>query len=290
MAMAYDPLSDQLVMFGGFSDIDVTYFGDTWTWDGTNWTEQHPDESPPAGYGPSMVYDVATDQVLLYGGTDDRGASNQTWSWDGANWTRLRPATTPPSGYGSVLVYDAGLEEVVLLPGRLGNPETTWAWNGSNWIKLHPDTEPPLRAYSGDASETGSGVLVFGGGYQCGDLTCYRGDTWSWDGANWDRLHPARGPGPRSGSPAANDPALGIVLFGGHGLHGYLNDTWTWDGTDWTRASPSVHPRARSGAAMVFDDALSAVLLFGGHTYFDGSFREFADLWAFDGTTWTPLG
>ena len=36
-AMAYDPVSKKVVMFGGFND--TTYLNDTWTWDGTTWTQ-----------------------------------------------------------------------------------------------------------------------------------------------------------------------------------------------------------------------------------------------------------
>ena len=44
--MAYDPVTGQLVLFGGYrvgGDID---FNDTWTYDGTTWTEQSPATSP----------------------------------------------------------------------------------------------------------------------------------------------------------------------------------------------------------------------------------------------------
>ena len=33
--MVYDPVSQKIVMFGGFSH--TRYFDDTWTFDGTNW-------------------------------------------------------------------------------------------------------------------------------------------------------------------------------------------------------------------------------------------------------------
>src|ERR1700728_4007926 len=38
--MAYDFSTGQLVLFGGLGGSGV--FGDTWTWDGTNWTQQTP--------------------------------------------------------------------------------------------------------------------------------------------------------------------------------------------------------------------------------------------------------
>ena len=43
-------------------------FNDTWTWDGTTWTKQHPATSPPPGWSASMAYDAATGNVVLFGG------------------------------------------------------------------------------------------------------------------------------------------------------------------------------------------------------------------------------
>jgi hypothetical protein len=42
--------------------------GDTWTWDGSTWTQQHPVPSPSARTDASMAYDAATGTVVLFGG------------------------------------------------------------------------------------------------------------------------------------------------------------------------------------------------------------------------------
>ncbi len=42
--------------------------GDTWTWNGTTWTQLHLRASPPAGSGQVMAYDPATGNVVLFGG------------------------------------------------------------------------------------------------------------------------------------------------------------------------------------------------------------------------------
>jgi len=39
--MAYDPEREVVVMFGGFRG-GFDYLGDTWEWDGTEWTELNP--------------------------------------------------------------------------------------------------------------------------------------------------------------------------------------------------------------------------------------------------------
>jgi hypothetical protein len=39
MAMAYDPGTGQLVLYGGAIDSGRKLFGDTWTWNGTTWSQ-----------------------------------------------------------------------------------------------------------------------------------------------------------------------------------------------------------------------------------------------------------
>ena len=56
------PGNPHLVLFGG----ELSRFGplfDTWTWDGTNWTEQHPAHSAPNGID-TMAFDPAAHSVL----------------------------------------------------------------------------------------------------------------------------------------------------------------------------------------------------------------------------------
>jgi hypothetical protein len=61
--MAYDAAHAQVVLFGGFGgDIGGTSLGDTWTWDGTDWTQR------PAGSIWLSVYSrPPSTQVLVPG-------------------------------------------------------------------------------------------------------------------------------------------------------------------------------------------------------------------------------
>jgi len=56
--MAYDSTRGQVVLFGGL-DANSKVLGDTWTWDGTTWTQKSPDTSPPARAGAAMAYDLS---------------------------------------------------------------------------------------------------------------------------------------------------------------------------------------------------------------------------------------
>jgi hypothetical protein len=88
---------------------------DTWVWDGTNWVQKFPANSPPGAIGHAMAYDAARGQVVLFGGWDGSGL-NDTWVWDGSNWVQKFPAN-PPGRYWHAMAYDAARGQVVLFGG-----------------------------------------------------------------------------------------------------------------------------------------------------------------------------
>jgi hypothetical protein len=124
-AMAYDAATGTVVMFGGYPKHGGIVFADTWTWDGTNWTQQTPATSPPARAYASMAYDAATGTAVLFGSDP----SADTWTWDGTNWTQQAPATSPPAREAAAMAYDAATGTVVLFSGYGHNYlSDTWTW------------------------------------------------------------------------------------------------------------------------------------------------------------------
>jgi hypothetical protein len=72
-------------------------------------------------------------------------------------------------------------------------------------------------------------VLLFGGvgsPSEGGDFGLLS-DTWSWNGATWTELSPARSPEPGIGSSMAYDPATEVMLLFDDG-YGGDNKTWTF--------------------------------------------------------------
>jgi hypothetical protein len=67
------------MLFGG--SAATGYLADTWTWDGTTWTKQHPAVHPPGRYETSMAYDAATGTVVLFSGCRPPGYLADTWTW-----------------------------------------------------------------------------------------------------------------------------------------------------------------------------------------------------------------
>lgn len=78
-ALAFDPVRQRVVLWGGISGYPYTYFDDTWEWDGSNWVQLLPGTRPPAMFGASMAFDEVLSRVLLFGAPYGAGAC-ATWA------------------------------------------------------------------------------------------------------------------------------------------------------------------------------------------------------------------
>jgi hypothetical protein len=76
--LSYDPAVGVAILFGGLSTVPL---GDTWSWDGTTWSEEAPPTSPPARSDAASGFDLTTEQVVLFGGSDYPDLLGDTWTY-----------------------------------------------------------------------------------------------------------------------------------------------------------------------------------------------------------------
>jgi len=285
----YDEAMGESMLFGGLLASGAVD-GDTWTWDGSSWTQRFPATSPPARLQHGMAYVAARQEVVLFGGQVNGNASGDTWTWDGTTWTdRTPPVTTPVPRVGPGFAYDATRKNSVLFGGTIGGDgfDDTWIWDGSTWIQQHPASTPPGR-YGGSMAydRRNADVVLFGGSAFDGGAVYY--DTWTWDGSNWTERTPSTVPPERLYEALAFDGARNeMVMFGGAYYlseegYFYRNDTWVWNGTTWLQRLPAHSPSERSEAAVAYDAATRQVVLFGG-----GKLSGMNDTWTWNGIDWT---
>ena len=206
--MVYDPVLKKTVMFGGFNNNN--YRDDTWTWNGTEWTELKPskDKRPPHRGQMSMWFDPLQNKVILYGGIG-RGSVNEhvtryedMWAFDGTGWTKLNVAETPGGRFGAQVAVNPQTGKLLLFGGlrvevRSDDPKgealrqffdnDTWEWDGtaSRWTRIFTDPatpEPDVRENGSLAWDPVGSRLVMYGGYADG---FYRSDVWEWTGQDW---------------------------------------------------------------------------------------------------------
>jgi hypothetical protein len=195
---AYDPITKTAVLFGG-NPGNFVYVNDTWTWDGTTWTEQFPPVSPPARAFNSdqMAFDAATGTVVLFGGFANGGSSwlGDTWVWNGKAWIERFPATSP-SPRATTVAYDNASKQIIIFGGENGGGflSDTWTWDGTTWTQQFPASSPFPRANYGMAYDANLGAVILFGGDSPTDQQL--NDTWSWNGTTWtpntDFLHTER--------------------------------------------------------------------------------------------------
>jgi len=306
----------------------VQEFGDTWTWDGSQWTNVNaasvPNQSVPAPRS-GVTLATASGSPFFFGGhvapAADAGPDQVDgtydgafWQWDGISWTQRfwacpgNPKICPPTccpagrayaGFAAMprqALEDGGATDQILMFGGTGGSTAplgdTWIWDGNAWAVAAPAQSPPPRWGAAMASLNGKAIL-FGG---TADGRTPLADTWIWDNTppgSWTQLPaPATGPSARF---LASATAFGntVVLFGGTDGVQDLDDTWLWDGNAWTQAQvhgPSPRSNASSG---VFNVPSAALLLFGGVSRTaarnPGESAALRDFWAWNGSAWNEL-
>lgn len=276
-AMAYDPVNRNTVLFGGEQGKPGTggaVFGDTWIWNGANWSMQHPLLSPSPRWGAMMTYDAAHNRIVLYGGRPDSSTGpsiglSETWLWDFPNKTWSLASTVGPPRYEGSMIYDPQSRKVILFGGAPGPRNDTWAWDGVSWTKLNVTPSPSPRVSAGIAYDaTANRVVLFGGGTVVnppGEQGNSVSDTWEWDGTNWTPQTPSRIP-PALATPAmAYDPvALQTIMLESSGSANTAMQTWAWDGSTWFPRTPVSMPLGRDRQSMAYDQARKEIVLFGG--------------------------
>jgi hypothetical protein len=150
-AFAFDSFSKTAVLFGGCcsSGVDLRagpFLGDTWVWDGANWTLQQPTASPPARSGAALAYDPILASMLLFGGcsglTDCRLADS--WLWDGSNWTAQQAPNHPSGRTQAALATDAATNTILLVGGLQQGAAggDTYGADTRTWIGQLPAGQP----------------------------------------------------------------------------------------------------------------------------------------------------
>ncbi len=229
-AMAYDPNTKQILLFGGFNG---GYLSDTWVFNSGVWTQRclscvSGTNKPLGARGPAMAYDPGLKQLVLFGGNASGVYSKQMWAWNDASniWVELCKA---PSSC---------------------------------------DTNKPVARSGHIMSQDVDGDIIVFGGFNGATLVSdtYMYDSTS---NNWSKYTGTPVPASRQQAGAAYDTnRKRVVMFGGKGVSGAINDTMEWDGQKWIAAFPvavGTVPSVRS-TSMAYDSVRREAVVFSGDT------------------------
>ncbi len=260
-AMTYDAERGEVVLFGGSNNVDS--FDDTWTFDGTTWTQRAMGAPhPSARINSRMAYDPERKRVVLFSGqasapTGEAVNLADTWEWDGTAWRDVTALSAQPEGRGHhALAWDPLRRKVMLFGGgrhfaplplgsSLADP---WEWDDATWARVTGATPPARTAPSLTFDAERNVMLLYGGFDDQLDLA----DLWEWNGQAW--VERTTQPVPRSDFAFAQTrPGGDGLLFGGYVAGGgfYLSDTWRFTQGAWARVT-GVAPPARSTSSLAF--------------------------------------
>src|SRR2546421_6397690 len=106
--LASDPSSGKVILFGGGHANSDAARNDTWSWDGSTWTQEHPRTSPPRLADDALIAaDPGNHNVVLFGTNLQGNQAATTWTWDGSNWTEHRTTTVPPIRGNAAMAFGA---------------------------------------------------------------------------------------------------------------------------------------------------------------------------------------
>jgi hypothetical protein len=263
--MAYEPLSQRVVLFGGYHAQSGQQLMDTWEWDRTTWSQIATAAAPSPRETFGMCEDGAGG-ILLFGGMSfSSGIKGDTWRYAQGAWTMLHANQGPsPRRYLAMVATPQG-------PILFGGADSvvsqcygdTWRWNGSSWVALASAQSPSPRCVAGISFDSNRNRVVLFGGRQPGGILL--DETWEWNGASWLLRAPALRPPAREATAFIYSSHFGrSLLFGGLGLTGLLDDAWSWDGTSWSSVALGPRPSPRNAPGLAHDGPASSLLLFGG--------------------------
>jgi hypothetical protein len=237
VAMDYDPLRQVIILYGGCDATCTTGLSDTWTWNGTSWTQLAATGPGPRTFGEG-VWDSIDSSFRVFGGWTGTTALNDVWDWDGASWSAPTLGGVSMPGIADFAMYMSPSLGLVIFGGESGIALTagtivgeTRILSGGLWSALA--TGPLKRAGGIMAYDSGHSLGVLFGGYDPAPATgtaAYYNDTQAFNGGSWVQVFAnglAASPPARYRHAMAYDPRRHvIVLFGGLAAAGYLGDTW----------------------------------------------------------------
>ncbi|MHB8351704.1 MAG: PKD domain-containing protein [Thermoplasmata archaeon] len=148
-SMAYDPFSQEVVLFGGGSDVQGNFQAQTWTYHAGEWTNiTNTAGTPPFPREIAvLVADLADQQMVLFGGLSQNAtrtreyAQTDTWLLKDNIWNNI---TSQVSGSPPTLIYASGAYDpaesgVVVLGTNFPGPSFvsyTYLYAAGKWTNL----------------------------------------------------------------------------------------------------------------------------------------------------------
>ena len=170
-SMCYDPLGDEVLLFGGGLATNPAGGAPTWVYDcaGNVWRRPKLSVEPPLRCNAPIIYDPASESMVMFGGYDQAAALNDTWVYHcrEGRWEERKPTVAPPPmfapatavvpGGGRILVCGNDARKVKLHHKSSSSAlKETWIYDieKNDWAPINGDlTLPGHRWLTATSSE-----------------------------------------------------------------------------------------------------------------------------------------
>ena len=224
------------------------------------------DNNPGARWGHVFVYNPTLKQILLFGGTRERGGKylNDTWIWDGRKWEKVNIDGPSPRGFSAVTYHEE--RKTIIIHGGRGNNRVTysdlWEWDGKNWNQIEDNSLFKADHHQMVYINNQSSILAFGG-WNGKEVS---GDTWIWNN-KWKKSEINSPPKRASFSMVKNKKTNDVILYGGLWINGQYADIWKWSEGKWQNLGKAYDNSSLDHHAMIYDSKLEKIIGFGGKNY-----------------------
>lgn len=296
--LAYDPVRGYTILAGGVgAGSGNARLTDTWTWDGTAWT-QHAAAVPASLGSPiRLQFDPLTGAVMCVTRSD--ASTLAIHSWDGVAWNPSGSVPVCVSAAQVGLAFDP-IRNSMLLYGMssYGGCPFLHTWDGAAWTSRPCPSVPawnnsyPIVDRNAQLTwdpAAGRLALTTGDDYS----NTFGARVYEWTGANWLQRFPAIRP--IAFGATATDAVAGCVVMLDGDTVGPSSQapghTWTLRNGTFQQLNLPWEPMRRVKTAMAYDSARGVTVLFGGSP--DGYQYHFADTWELTlgaPASYTPFG
>ncbi|MCA9347006.1 fibronectin type III domain-containing protein [Candidatus Saccharibacteria bacterium] len=270
---------------------------EVWSWNGTSWTKIGGDAVNSSWADTTYEYVLSMNYFggNLYAGLGTTAGDGEVWSWNGTSWTQIG-GDSLNSGWGAGYegVYSMTNDSINLYAG-LGNnagDNEVWRWNGTSWTQIGGD------GLNSGFSNTHISVnsMIYGNGTLYGGLNSssatLSGQVWSWNGASWTRIggdYVNFSWGFRGVRSVEVLQVAGDYLYAGMGVSTAGNALiWRFDGNSWQ----FIGGQGVNGS-WAYDtyETVTSMSSLNGTLYVGlGSTANDAEVWSWNGSTWTQIG
>ena len=139
----------EIVLLGGV-DIDGDPLGDTWTWNGTGWSQKA--AGSPGSYWDSAIAGL-TNTAVLFGGDGGNSFTASTWISNGASWSQQQSVGPTARESHSMATLNG---TIVLYGGTgMGLQSDTWTYDGTADSEAGHGSRWALERFHGNAEQHG---------------------------------------------------------------------------------------------------------------------------------------